>query len=214
MPILLVSTNTEIPGPWTVASQLQEGRKMKKFTKRELKALPSKLPRLSVLGVGNLVGLMTSSIAPDIPEHETEAKEELKKLQNEAKLLLAELEEHATAGAKITDLKDGKKIGEIIAPPVKGTNVALAMMRLDRVGLLGDNAWDRMNRVKLGEGSGELRFLPYLPLWWPTIDEETGKELVLDEDDDDDEEDNIGEEPDLKEEERNEKVESESKYQQ
>ena len=141
------------------------------------------------MGAGNLVGLMSASIVPNVPDHETEAMEELKKLQNEAKLLLDELEEHATPGAKITDLKDGKTVGQIIAPPVKGTNVALAMMRLDRVGLLGDNAWDRMNRVKVGDGSGELRYLPYLPLWWPTIDAETGKELVADDDDEEEDSD-------------------------
>ena len=189
MPIFLISTNTEIPGPWTVASQLQEGRKLKKFTKRELRHLPPKLPRQSVLGAGNLVGLMCASIVPNVPDHETEAMEELKKVQKEAKLLLGELEEHATPGAKITDLKDGKTVGQIIAPPVKGTNVALAMMRLDRVGLLGDSAWDRMNRVKVGDGSGELRYLPYLPLWWPTLDAETGKELVADDDAEDSDED-------------------------
>ena len=200
MPVFMISTNTEIPSPWTVASQLQEGRKMKKFTKRELKHLPPKLPRQSVLGAGNLVGLMSASIVPNVPDHETDAKEELRKLQNEANLLLGELEEHATAGAKITDLKDGKTVGQIIAPPVKGTNVVLAMMRLDRVGLLGDNSWDRMNRVKIGDGSGELRYLPYLPLWWPTIDESTGKELVLQEDSDDD--DDLEE---LEEEDRDEK---------
>lgn len=190
MPLFLISTNTEVPGPWTVASQLQEGRKMKKFNKRELKHLPSKLPRLSVLGAGNMVGLFSASIQPEIPDEAKEAAQvELDKLEKEAKLLLDDLEEHATPGTKISDVKDGKKIGEIISPPVKGTNVVLAQMRLDRVGLLGSNAWDRTNRVKLGDGSGELRYLPYLPLWWPKIDEETGKAQEEDDFDNEEEED-------------------------
>ncbi|CAB9522850.1 Putative transferase CAF17 [Seminavis robusta] len=194
MPLFLNSTNTEIPGAWAVASQLQEGRKLNKFTKKELNALPTRLPRLSVLGAGNLVGLMSASIAPDIPDDIPEAQEELKKVQREAGVLLSELEEHATQGSKITDAKDGKTVGQIVSAPAKGTNVVLAMMRLDRVGLLGeDSTWDRTNRVKVGDGSGEFRFLPYLPLWWPTIDGSTGKALIEDHDDDeyddDDEED-------------------------
>lgn len=189
MPLFLIGTNTEIPGAWTVASQLQEGRKLKKFSDHELNHLPTKLPRLSVLGAGNLVGLMSASIAPNIPDHETEAQTELKKMQKEADALLATLEEHATEGAKIIDSKDGKTIGQILSAPVKGTNVVLAQMRLDRVGLLGDAVWDRNNRVKLDGHSGELRYLPYMPLWWPAIDESNGKALQDSEDDFDEAED-------------------------
>jgi len=203
MPLFMISKNTEVPGPWNVASQLQEGRKLKKFTKHELRHLPPKLPRLSVLGAGNLVGLMSASIAPTIPDHETAAKDELRKLEKEAELLLDDLEQHATEGSKITDLKDGRTVGQIIAPPVKGTNVVLAMMRLDRVGLLGDDvAWDRTNRVKIGEASQELRYLPYLPLWWPKIDGSNGK--ALEEQDEDDEED-LDEEIDARDETDNDK---------
>jgi hypothetical protein len=52
-------------------------------------------------------------------------------------------------------------------------------MRLDRVGLLGDDSvWDRTNRVTIGDNSPEYRYLPYLPLWWPKMDGATGKELI------------------------------------
>lgn len=191
MPLFIMGTNTEIPNAWTVASQLQEGRKMHKFSDQELSQLPTKLPRLSVLGAGNLVGLMTASILPNIPEHESEAQNEVKKMQKEAEALLATLEEYAAVGTKITDAKDGKTVGQIVAPPVKGTNVVLAQMRLDRVGLLADSVWDRNNRVKLGDGSSELRYLPYVPLWWPAIDESNGKGLEddIDFEDEDSEED-------------------------
>jgi transferase CAF17, mitochondrial len=192
MPLFMIGTKTEVPGAWTVASQLQEGRNLKKFNQHELKHLPSKLPRLSVLGAGNLVGLMSASIAPEIPDNLPEAQEELNKVQREAGFLLDGLEQHAIQGSKITDVKDGKSIGQIVTSPVKGTNVVLAMMRLDRVGLLGDDSvWDRTNRVKIGDNSPEYRYLPYLPLWWPKIDGATGKELI--EEDEEDEEDEGGE---------------------
>ena len=81
-------------------------------------------------------------------------------------------------GDKIVDTKDGKTIGQIIALPEPGTNVLLAQMRLDRVGLLGeDHAWSHTNKVTIGETDPDpLRYLPYLPLWWPKIDRTTGKE--------------------------------------
>lgn len=174
LPLFLISTMTEVPNSWHLASQLQEGRKLRKFTREELNHLPSKLPRLSVLGAGNLVGLMSASIAPAIPQFERGAQLELEKLEMEAESLLGELEEHATDGTKLVDPKDGKTVGQIVASPVKGTNTVLAMMRLDRVGLLGDSVWDRNNRVKVG-GGPVLRYLPYLPLWWPRINQATGK---------------------------------------
>jgi len=84
------------------------------------------------------------------------------------------------------------------ALPEEGTNVLLAQMRLDRVGLLrppsssrkrkqkeeDDNnnddegpGWKSNNKISIGEsnGSNPLRFLPYIPLWWPKIDPDTGK---------------------------------------
>ena len=58
-------------------------------------------------------------------------------------------------------------------------------MRLDRLGLLGNNAqnkWLRTNKILIGdESTKEYRYLPYLPLWWPEIDRETGKEKIVEE---------------------------------
>jgi len=98
------------------------------------------------------------------------------------------------AGAKIVNAKDGKTIGQIISPPVKGTNVVLAVMRLQNLGLLAGGTWSKLNKVKIGKTSNnEWRYLPYLPLWWPEIDPETGKakeegENQVDEDEQRDEE--------------------------
>jgi hypothetical protein len=49
------------------------------------------------------------------------------------------------------------------------------------MGLLGGSGsdvarWSRTNRILIGDGASEYRYLPYLPLWWPEIDGETGKE--------------------------------------
>jgi len=105
--------------------------------------------------------------------------------------LINSLSANATMGTKIKDKNDGKTIGEIVSPPAPGTAIALAMMRLDRVGLLGDNvAWKHTNKVTLGENDDvmELRYLPYLPLWWPNVDEKTGKEKEIEEEEEEDEE--------------------------
>ena len=100
----------------------------------------------------------------------------------------------------IVDKKDGKTIGKVISTPAPGTTVILAQMRLDRLGLLGtsDNAtnkWLRTNKILIGnESTKEYRYLPYLPLWWPEIDKETGKEKIdVEEKKDDDDEEELDE---------------------
>jgi folate-binding protein YgfZ len=120
-------------------------------------------------------------------------------LQAQTELLFNELQTTYKVGDKIYDTKDGKTIGQIVALPEEGTNVLLAQMRLDKFGLLtppatkrkpkkdgeeedDDNdddgpGWKHINKISIGEASGSnpLRFLPYLPLWWPKIDSSNGK---------------------------------------
>ena len=112
--------------------------------------------------------------------------EELKKLQLSGQQLQTELSQLAIPGASIVDKKDGKTIGKIISTPAPGTNVLLAQMRLDRLGLLGNNQkWSRTNKILIGDSTKEYRYLPYLPLWWPEIDGNTGKEKIVDEKEED-----------------------------
>ena len=110
----------------------------------------------------------------------------LKEVFASRELWLEELQnpEHCTPGAKILDAKTGDTIGQIVAPPLPGTNVALALMRLESVGLLKGGTWSRMSKVHLAttdpetgdsRKSKKFRYLPYLPLWWPELDRETGK---------------------------------------
>jgi hypothetical protein len=95
-------------------------------------------------------------------------------LKSQSDALLKEIQSFQT-GDKIYDVKDGKTIGQIVATADEGTNVLLANMRLDRVGLLGDGVWKHTNKITIGDNPYQLRYLPYLPLWWPEFDRDTGK---------------------------------------
>jgi len=106
---------------------------------------------------------------------------QLERLQQAAGRLRDEVSALAVPGAPIIDKRDGKTIGKVVSSPASGTTVILAQMRLDRMGLLGGSGgdvarWSRTNRILIGDGASEYRYLPYLPLWWPEIDGETGKE--------------------------------------
>lgn len=208
VPVMIVETDMEVPRPWIMASMIQElGEKdgMEKIfglTKEESETaketdlelagyIPPPLPRMSASGAGTLISMMMGSVAsseqsnPQEGEEENpEAKEqelELQKLREEGEKLQKEISELATPGASIVDKKDGKTIGKVISSPAPGTTVLLAQMRLDRLGLLGKTEkWSRTNKILIGDGSKEYRYLPYLPLWWPEIDTETGKEKVVD----------------------------------
>jgi folate-binding protein YgfZ len=189
MPIYLVNTRTQVPQAWSLAASLQEGRSRKKFKVEELKKLPSRLPRLSVLTAGNLVAAFTGSVEPENEAVDAEAAAEWQKMQRSANQLLTDIQDSCAAGAKIVDQKDNKTVGQIVAPPVPGTNVALAMMRLSSVGLMKGSVWSKTNKVKIGDSSTEFRFLPYVPLWWPELDPETGKARVKSAEHDDEDDD-------------------------
>jgi folate-binding protein YgfZ len=197
LPILLQHVNTEIPQPWALASSLQEGRANKKFMIPELKQLPSRLPRLSVLAVGNMIAVTTASVEPKGEFADESARQEWEQVQNKAAQWLNHLQAACMAATqsaadsaadddkevdqkdanRMIDSKTGEVIGKILSPPVPGTNVVLALMRMERVGLLQGGFWSKVNKVKIGtDHQHEFRYLPYLPLWWPLeLDLKTGK---------------------------------------
>ena len=167
---------------------------------------PPLLPKISPAGVAGIVAMLQGGY--DFPkensnndeEEETNPEEEQdERIQseskwNEAQTFMQTLTKACTTtsstkeGGKkksiqIIDKSDGKRIGVIVSPPTGNIPVVLAQMRLDRVGLGGKGGknWSRTNVVTIGDCKDtEFRYLPYLPLWWPKIDPETGKELVKD----------------------------------
>ena len=40
--------------------------------------------------------------------------------------------------------------------------------------------WNYTNKITIGENQNQFRYLPYLPLWWPEIDRESGKAMTQD----------------------------------
>ena len=186
-------------------NQVDEEETTKKRVPQLMGYIPPPLPRISAAGAGSIVSMMMGSVNMEYqdgdgnpqevtsdggtsgePQRETITEEQLMKLQVSGEQLRAEINELATPGASIIDKKDGKTIGKIISSPASGTTVLLAQMRLDRLGLLGNDAsnnkWSLTNKILIGESSTkEYRYLPYLPLWWPEIDRETGKEKIANE---------------------------------
>jgi hypothetical protein len=178
----------------------EETTEKKKRLPQLMGYIPPPLPRISAAGAGSIVSMMMGSVNMQSsveganpqegmndgePQHETITEEQLVKLQVSGEQLQAEINELATPGTSIIDKKDGKTIGKIVSSPASGTTVLLAQMRLDRLGLLGandgSNKWSLTNKILIGESTKEYRYLPYLPLWWPEIDRETGKEKIVDE---------------------------------
>lgn len=160
---------------------------------------PPPLPKISPSGVGGVIAMIQGNLSlPTVPasdngdgkndndqsreqvEISEKERETLKQMQEDSEVLLQDLEKVAVPGAKIIDQKDGKTIGQIISSPAPGTPVVLAQMRLDQVGLLrSDKAkWSQTNKITIGDGLKEYRYLPYIPLWWPEVDSESGKEDI------------------------------------
>jgi transferase CAF17, mitochondrial len=186
MPILLLDPNTQIPEAWSLASSLQTGRQLKRFTSDELRHLPSRLPRLSVATAGNMVAVTTAALEPETAAVDESAAQEWRAIQQKTNRWLDEtVAVHVTMGAKITDAATGETVGQILSPPLPGTNLVIGLMRLEQVGLLSPGAWSKTNKVKIGDA--EFRYLPYLPLWWPEIDNATGKAKINNDHYDDDE---------------------------
>jgi len=168
--------------------------------------VPPPLPRISAPGMGGIYSMLLGTaptvlpppagaegvegpVAPEMEiemETDLEQEEAARKLREAGEQLLARVSEHAVRGAKIIDEKDGKTIGQILSTsPAPGTTVVLAQMRMDRVGLAeGGAPWSRKNTIRIGDEKGgqSLRYLPYLPLWWPDIDRASGKAQIVEED--------------------------------
>eukprot|EP00531_Pseudo-nitzschia_arenysensis_P003889 CAMPEP_0116133000 /NCGR_PEP_ID=MMETSP0329-20121206/9865_1 /TAXON_ID=697910 /ORGANISM="Pseudo-nitzschia arenysensis, Strain B593" /LENGTH=484 /DNA_ID=CAMNT_0003627587 /DNA_START=76 /DNA_END=1530 /DNA_ORIENTATION=- len=213
MPLMVTNVNMQSPRPWLIASQIQKEQYMEKQQEENddesemdqastesisEKSALSPLPRLAPSIAGSMIGSMSGSPAdaPTTDEEKEIDDESDDELTAQTEALFEELQSY-NVGDKIYDTEDGKAIGQIIALPEDGTNVLLAQMRLDKVGLLetppkrkstdgedgsfseGDDlpTWKHTNKVSIGDSSSAnpLRFLPYLPLWWPTIDRKTGK---------------------------------------
>jgi len=175
LPVIFTSTEMEVPRPWQMAHQIQEGR-----LEGELGGDVTRLPQLSVAAAGAAMSMMLGSTQPDwdlVKDKETLEKE-LKAIQEFGDSLKTDVEERAEQGTKVIDVKDGKTIGQVITSPAPGTTVALVQMRLDRIGLADEGEkFQRTNRVRFGDDKKEFRTLPYLPLWWPPMDYATGKGL-------------------------------------
>ncbi len=213
MPLMMTNVNMQSPRPWLIASQIQKEQYMEMQqeesddeaemdqasteTVSEKSAL-SPLPRLAPSIAGSMIGSMSGSPADAPPIDEDKESDDISddELTAQTEALFEELQSY-NVGDKIYDTTDGKAIGQIVALPEEGTNVLLAQMRLDKVGLLetpqkrkskdGEEGgssesddlptWKHTNKVSIGDSSNAnpLRFLPYLPLWWPTINRKTGK---------------------------------------
>jgi len=208
MPIMILDINTEVPRPWVLAHMIQElgtdvlkesddgkGRGIGIDLGGE-EGPPPPLPQMSSSGVGSIVSMLQGSVAKTASviqdgssgigegiEEEVTAEDEeaLKKMRDTSEALMNDLSGVAVKGAHIVDKKDGKKIGQVLSSPAPGTPIILAQMRLDRVGLLeGKEMWSRTNRILIGDSKKEFRYLPYMPIWWPGVDPQTGKELPED----------------------------------
>jgi len=208
MPIMIIDTDTEVPRPWVLAHMIQElGVDVLKKSEDVSPAIgidlggeegiPPPLPKISCSGVGSIVAMLQGNLAKTTAKvtqngsSQTEAIEEeltaedeeaLKKMQDVSEAIIKDLSSIAVKGAQIVDKKDGKRIGQVLSTPASGTSVILTQMRLDRVGLLDSKEnWSRTNRILIGDSKKEYRYLPFLPVWWPEIDPNSGKELVKEE---------------------------------
>jgi len=179
MPIILTDTQAEVPRPWIISQRIQENRLKEQRRDDELLleigvvGQPPPLPRLSAASVGGLWMMMRSTKDDQGDHQETEDEEDGSTAVGK---LLQEVEQVATPGEKLIDVKDGRTIGQLVSTPASGTSLVLAQMRLDRVGLAESGSWSRTNRVTIGNNSKlKFSYLPFTPLWWPDVDLATGK---------------------------------------
>jgi folate-binding protein YgfZ len=196
MPIMIVDPNNEVPRPWVIAHKIQDAGLQKLEGDHEFMGIvevdgevPPALPKISAPAAGGIMSMLNGHMSlptvvtseDGLEKEELEISEEEKakaeKIQKASEVLMDDLKEIAVPGAKIIDVKDGKTIGQVISTPAPGTSVVLAQMRLDEVGLLDskDKKFSMTNKILIGDGKEQYRYLPYMPIWWPEIDRETGK---------------------------------------
>merc|ERR1712194_625937 len=109
----------------------------------------SPLPRLSSCAAASMIASMSGSpAAEESGEKKTASTNADDELQAQTEALFGELQTSYKVGDKIYDTKDGKSIGQIVALPEEGTNVLLAQMRLDSVGLLRPKSSSRKRKQK------------------------------------------------------------------
>ena len=202
MPVILLDTRLQIPGPWLLSSQSQQCSREQQLERnlrgtdtfnqhdnsKEIVLSPHKIPRISVATAGSLVALTTASMEENKFESNVEKAVPPDEAENSSFLPLDFIDrmQKLQEGDKLVDARDGRTIGHLVAAPEEGTNVVLASMRLDAVGLIGDGNWTQQNKIYITgscdqstsrKRGASFRYLPYLPLWWPKVDPVTGKEL-------------------------------------
>lgn len=180
IPLFLIDRTTEISWHWKKSeNDTFESGESSNFSSF------SCIPRLSAPEAGALMALfMGHGITPE-GEVDTKAKLEAvqkRRTELDAFTKLSErISNEAVPGSRIFDIETGKTLGEIISAPMPGTTVALAQMRLENI--LPHTNWSNTNKIRVQSGSDvildNLRYLPYIPLWWPTdLDAKTGKETI------------------------------------
>ena len=189
LPLMLLDKEYDTPHHWRVVSDIQRGRHIGRFTEKELRKLPTRQPRFSPPAASHFI-LLASGAMIDPEKAKGTESEPLVKMAHELMTVLPKVAVH---GTKIVDTNDGKTVAKILSPPVKGTNVVTALCQLDAMALMGNNPWEHFNKVRIGESDRVFRYLPYLPLWWPPLDPETGKAKEMTEEDmqEDDSEDDV-----------------------
>ena len=197
MPVFLLDRTSQIPWQWATARK----HALKKLVDEDENEhtindtgnptnpmrSPCGLPFLSTSEAGSIMANLLGHSHKPIAEIESQEEATMMNMQREQDqrflALTEQLVDELKPGNKLINSENGKVIGDIVAPPVAGTSVVLAQMRLDNV--IPKLSWKEMNQVRVQNSDNDvlcdhLRYMPYMPLWWPReLDEKTGKELQL-----------------------------------
>ena len=195
MPLFLIDRTTQIPWHWVIAKKNVQRDHSDDETSEGIDQNISNsminscgLPYLSAPEAGSIMASLLGDSHKPNAEIESQQHAAIINAQRDQdqkfQLLTEQLVEKVRLGHKLVNAENGKVIGEVVAPPVTGTSVILAQIRLEHI--LPKNAWKEMNQVRIQDADNgvlcdHLRYMPYLPLWWPRdIDDSTGKERRID----------------------------------